>query len=61
VDLLRFACPRCGDEVADRFYGPCPTCRQALVAGQRGEAREQEQTRFEPKMHVVPNHMATKD
>jgi predicted ATP-dependent serine protease len=56
-----FACPRCGNEVTERFWGPCQTCRSELVSLLRSEAVESEAARFEPAMHVVPNHVATKD
>ena len=56
-----FACPRCGVTVTERFWGPCGDCRAALVAAYRGEATEVETTRFEPAMHVTPNHVATKE
>jgi hypothetical protein len=58
---LAFACPRCGDDVSERFYGPCASCRTQLVAAQRGTERTVEAERFEPKLHVVPNHVATKE
>jgi hypothetical protein len=63
---LSFTCPRCGQAAGERFYGPCGTCRAQLRAEQAGgadatpgggEARQ----RFEPRMNVVPNHVATKD
>jgi hypothetical protein len=44
-----FTCPRCGNEVTERFYGPCEDCRVGAPA------------RYEPKMNVVPNFVATKD
>jgi hypothetical protein len=57
-----FQCPRCGAEVSERFWGPCGSCRQALVAAVKGHAQEMGGTsRYEPAMHVVPNHVATKD
>lgn len=56
-----FACPRCSATVEERFWGPCSRCRAELVAAHRGEAVEVESTRFEPSMHVTPNHVATKD
>jgi len=63
-----FACPRCGAQVKERFYGPCGSCRTALVAAIRNEpsgadvdASDVEASRYEPAMHVVPNHVATKD
>lgn len=30
ADVLAFACPRCGRDVALTFYGPCPDCRAEL-------------------------------
>jgi hypothetical protein len=57
-----FACPRCGATVEERFWGPCQSCRLELVAAHQGEqSGETETARFEPAMHVVPNHVATKD
>jgi len=56
-----FACPRCGTEVTERFWGPCRSCRAALVAQVRGDAHDVEAGRYEPAMHVLPNHVATKD
>ncbi len=61
---LSFACPRCSSPVTERFYGPCEACRRQLRAEQGSEstgAPEAERTMFEPKMNVVPNHVATKD
>ena len=62
---LEFRCPRCGQPAHERFYGPCTPCRQQLVAAfsADGIAPEAEgaTARFEPGMHVVPNHVATKD
>jgi hypothetical protein len=59
-ELLSFVCPRCAAEVEARLYGPCAACREQLVATYGGEARRVESPRFEPKMHVTPNHVATK-
>ncbi len=62
-----FACPRCGNTVQERFWGPCRSCREQLVAAYRSEGAgdgtgaDVESSRFEPAMHVVPNHVATKD
>jgi hypothetical protein len=60
-----FPCPRCHREVTERFYGPCGECREQLVASQGGEGHELGATStdhfFEPKMNVVPNHVATKE
>ena len=62
TDPITFDCPRCGTAVEQRFWGPCSDCRAALVAAYLGEGTGPvETTRFEPAMHVVPNHVATKD
>jgi hypothetical protein len=61
ADTAAFACPRCGRDAVERFWGPCATCRSELGADVHGEAHEVEATRFEPAAHVVPNHVATKD
>jgi hypothetical protein len=58
---LGFACPRCGAEVTERFYGPCRSCRQQLAEAVHGDRRDVEVARFEPAMHVTPNAVATKD
>ncbi len=59
--LLTFDCPRCGHPAAERFFGPCRDCRDALAATMAGEARAVEVGAFQPAMHVVPNQVATKD
>lgn len=56
-----FACPRCGSQVDERFWGPCSSCRAQLTATMARAAEEIEVERFEPAMNVVPNHVATKD
>ncbi len=62
VDALKeFDCPRCGQVAAARFYGPCESCRQDLRANLGNEQREIEKVEYEPKMNVVPNHVATKE
>lgn len=66
LDALEpFPCPRCGQTVSERFWGPCISCRTALVAAYRSESESDASpagsARFEPSMHVVPNHVATKD
>ena len=62
---LSFDCPRCGTAVVEDFYGPCGACRTVLKvtlarAGADG-ATDVAPARFEPKMNVVPNQVATKD
>jgi len=58
---LEITCPRCGRAVTVAFYGPCEECCGELRATYAGVARVVEVARFEPKMHVVPNQVATKD
>jgi len=60
-DQQSFVCPRCRAEVTERFWGPCADCRHALEAAVAGEAHHVDAGRYEPAMHVVPNHVATKD
>jgi hypothetical protein len=61
--LPPFACPRCKSTATERFWGPCRSCREALVAAHRGDGAGEivGAGRYEPAMHVVPNHVATKD
>ena len=57
-------CPRCHrPDGTRRFYGPCDACRAELVAAySSGEAAGPAvHQAFEPKMHVTPNFVATKD
>jgi hypothetical protein len=61
VELTDFACPRCQAAVAERFYGPCSTCRDALAASLGGDARDVAVAEYEPKMNVTPNAVASKD
>jgi hypothetical protein len=58
---LTFTCPRCGQPAAERFHGPCRSCRSELVASFDGGRREVAEVSYEPKMNVVPNQVATKD
>ena len=58
---MTFTCPRCGTAVDERFWGPCGSCRDQLAASLQGEARDVQVAAFEPRMHVVPNQVATKD
>ena len=60
-DPLAFTCPRCGAEALERFYGPCPGCREELRAQVKGEARVVEAGAFEPALHVTPNAVASKE
>ena len=58
---LSFVCPRCGGQVAARFYGPCEACRTTLRAELAGDARDVDLAAYEPKMNVTPNAVALKD
>ncbi len=58
---LVFSCPRCSVRVSERFYGPCRACRDELAEVVRTEAREVRVEVYTPRMHVVPNHVATKE
>jgi hypothetical protein len=60
-DLASFTCPRCSGAVAQRFYGPCESCRGELRAKYLGEGRIVEVAEYEPKMNVTPNAVALKD
>jgi hypothetical protein len=60
-DPLSFVCPRCGGQVAARFYGPCEGCRATLRAELAGEARDVHLGAYEPKMNVTPNAVALTD
>lgn len=70
LDTTVFTCPRCNTEVTERFWGPCAACRQQLkatlgagrpAAGTDRDSDTFEAAKFEPAMHVTPNHVATKD
>lgn len=61
MSTIHFDCPRCARPADARFYGPCDACREQLRATMRSEQREVEVAAFEPKMHVVPNQVATKE
>ena len=61
IDLSGFECPRCGQTVAEEYYGPCSTCRSTLRAEQGSDGRDVEATAYEPKMNVTPNAVALKD
>ncbi|MEY4372726.1 MAG: hypothetical protein RL219_1495 [Actinomycetota bacterium] len=56
-----FTCPRCGQEVSERFYGPCGTCRDTLRAALHRDAKQVESADYVPKMNVTPNAVALKD
>ena len=56
-----FQCPRCGNQVDERFYGACDACRTELRATMRLESREVEVQAYTPKMNVVPNQVALKE
>jgi ribosomal protein L37E len=58
---LTITCPRCGNEVTERFYGPCAACRSELRSSQQRARRENIGVEYEPKMNVTPNAVALKD
>ncbi|MDQ6696717.1 MAG: hypothetical protein M3Z46_04585 [Actinomycetota bacterium] len=47
--------------MTEPWYGPCTACRQELRRSVRGEARDEQAPRYEPKMNVMPNAVATKE
>ena len=55
------ACPRCGVDVSERFYGPCTSCRTELRVKFLNEGRVVEVAEYVPKMNVTPNAVALKD
>lgn len=61
AELSDFECPRCRTAVAERFYGPCGSCRDALAAALGHAARDVEVAAYEPKVNVTPNAVASKD
>lgn len=61
IEPLDFTCPRCSLATSAEFYGPCENCREQLRATLGGASREMEAARYEPKMNVTPNAVATKD
>ena len=60
-NTVTFACPRCGIDVDERFYGPCLSCRTELRAKYLGEGRIVDVAEYEPKINVTPNAVALKD
>lgn len=58
---LQCTCPRCGQSVLARFYGPCESCREALRAQFAGLEKAIDVEAYEPKMNVTPNAVALKD
>ncbi len=60
--VAAFDCPRCSNPAEEeRFYGPCRSCRAELAQSSAGGARAVTAKRFEPRMHVTPNAVATKE
>lgn len=59
--LSTFPCPRCRGAAAERFYGPCGSCREQLRRTVGNEARSVEREAFVPAMHVTPNAVALKE
>ena len=58
---MTITCPRCGEEVDARYYGPCERCRDDLRATYVSTPREVEAPEYVPKMNVTPNAVALKD
>lgn len=56
-----FTCPRCGNDVSARFYGPCEDCRMQLRAALGGTVKQVATEDYVPKMNVTPNAVALKD
>jgi cytidine deaminase len=61
TDLVDITCPRCGDTVSERLYGPCGPCRDVLRATLGGDKRVIATEDYIPKMNVTPNAVASKD
>jgi hypothetical protein len=47
--------------VEEEYYGPCSSCRTALIDAYRSEGRVVEVAEYEPKINVTPNAVALKD
>ena len=58
---LEFDCPRCSGAAKETFYGPCEVCRDDLRQKFAAKARDVDSERYEPKMNVTPNAVATKE
>ncbi len=58
---MNATCPRCGNQVEVRFYGPCDDCRTALREHYQSAGRVIHVAEHEPKVNVTPNAIATKD
>lgn len=56
-----FTCPRCGQPVSGRFYGPCPSCREELQLAFVPVPKVVEVPEYEPKVNVTANAVALKD
>ena len=62
IEQLSFTCPRCEQEVAETYYGPCGACREALRATLGSDpGADVVAAEYEPKMNVTPNAVALKD
>jgi hypothetical protein len=59
--VTKFDCPRCQAPTEQDLYGPCASCRDALRTTMTRVAEVVEVDQFAPKMHVVPNQIATKE
>jgi hypothetical protein len=56
-----FTCPRCQNDVTERFYGPCSSCRDELRSAYATIGRVVHLAEYEPKMNVTPNAVAVKE
>ncbi|MFA5564711.1 MAG: hypothetical protein WC184_02300 [Acidimicrobiia bacterium] len=61
TELSDFECPRCHNQVSERLYGPCSSCRTELRALLGGEQSELVTEDYIPKMNVTPNAVALKE
>ncbi len=61
LPALDFECPRCNQNVEERLYGPCVSCRETLKADQVRNGGDVEVPEYEPKMNVTPNAVALKE
>ena len=60
-DNDEFVCPTCSKQCQERFYGPCEACRTELRAKFVREGVAAPAEKYEPKMNVTPNAVATKE
>ena len=64
ADSITYRCPRCSNQVTERYYGPCTDCRNDLrsrFASTDGDAKVISIADYVPKVNVTPNAVALKD